>query len=358
MHVLYLRPFLVILLALSGMQVTMSSENAPNPATLNKLISTASSSRRGPALSMALLGAAVLGGGYYLHGKYPSLFRTQTYTETRTTESSEPWTVPGLKQDIKEFFAVEPGDATPTAPQKALESAPEQPAQPWSISRVWSYLNSWPTESSTKSLRTERQISQETKFAPAEKTAAEPEAFASDVAPESQQRPEMETAPTATPDHQTEINNALLLAAKINNYDAVQQALNAGADVNAKSENGITALMYNVLTTKDAGIINLLIQHGADVNTQANDGKTALMFAAEKTMAIPDSERDPIVRTLVEDGHADIAIKDNEGYDAIDYLPQIITRPLVARRKRYLRQENVRQLMAKGLPVEDINVNE
>lgn len=149
----------------------------------------------------------------------------------------------------------------------------------------------------------------------------------------------------------SKLNDELLLAAQLNKYDDVKKALDAGADVNARSKNGLTALMYNVLTanTKIKGeeitkIIRLLIQRGADVNAQDNLGTTALMYAAQRTFPLTTEEPDPLVRTLVDAG-ADINMTDNEGRTALEYLPETVTKLFTAERKRFLRQERVNQLM-------------
>ena len=53
----------------------------------------------------------------------------------------------------------------------------------------------------------------------------------------------------------------------------------AGADVNARDEDGLTPLMYFAeLGNKDA--VKFLIAHGANVNAKEEDGETALMHAA------------------------------------------------------------------------------
>jgi ankyrin repeat protein len=54
-----------------------------------------------------------------------------------------------------------------------------------------------------------------------------------------------------------------------------------GADVNAKTKGGFTALMEAArLDHKE--VAKLLIDNKADVNAKENNGKTALMYAKEK----------------------------------------------------------------------------
>ena len=51
-----------------------------------------------------------------------------------------------------------------------------------------------------------------------------------------------------------------------------------GADINAKNNNGETALMLAALN-KRLEIVRLLIKKGADVNAESNKGHTALKYA-------------------------------------------------------------------------------
>jgi hypothetical protein len=155
-----------------------------------------------------------------------------------------------------------------------------------------------------------------------------------------------------------EKNNALLFAVKKNKFDEVKQLLEEGADPNAMSSNKISALMYSALMARDDKIVKLLIDHGANVNAQDDNGKTALMYATENTLAAlfneNASEPDPIVRTLIARG-ADIDLRDNQGNSVIEYVPEKSAHVATARRKRYLRQERVNQMMRKGLPVEELS---
>jgi len=104
----------------------------------------------------------------------------------------------------------------------------------------------------------------------------------------------------------------LMWAAMLNPDTEVMAVLiNAGADVNAKNNNGFTALMLAAGNSSPEGI-RALAKAGADVNASANNGKTPLMLAA---MLNPNPEA---VMVLLKLG-ADPAIRDNEGKTAIDH---------------------------------------
>jgi len=66
----------------------------------------------------------------------------------------------------------------------------------------------------------------------------------------------------------SEADKALLYAASKGHIEAVKHHLEAGADVNAKHDNGVTPL-HDAVTFGHKEIVELLIAEGASVNTQA-----------------------------------------------------------------------------------------
>jgi len=78
---------------------------------------------------------------------------------------------------------------------------------------------------------------------------------------------------------QEEANKMLLDAVKNFDVKKVEEALNAGADINAKNVYGRTPLTWtSYYSNKD--IVELLIKAGANVNAKDNDGWTALILAS------------------------------------------------------------------------------
>ena len=91
-------------------------------------------------------------------------------------------------------------------------------------------------------------------------------------------------------------------AADEGNIEAVKYHIDAGADVNAKDEEGATPLHY--AATKE--ITELLIANGADVNAKDDDGWTPLYFG----VAVGDKES---VELLIGKG-ADVNAKEVDGW--------------------------------------------
>ncbi len=75
-----------------------------------------------------------------------------------------------------------------------------------------------------------------------------------------------------------------LIASTMFGYDTriecTKALLKKGADVNAKTNGGVTALMFAAIYNNPE-ICRVLIENNADVHAKENDGKTALIRAAE-----------------------------------------------------------------------------
>jgi len=74
-------------------------------------------------------------------------------------------------------------------------------------------------------------------------------------------------------------DNLIRKAVRDGNIEAVKQYLDAGTDVNAKDENGVTPL-HQAAFYGQKEVVELLIAKGADVNAKEEDGWTPLHFAA------------------------------------------------------------------------------
>ena len=103
---------------------------------------------------------------------------------------------------------------------------------------------------------------------------------------------------------------ALIDAAMDGNFEKVKLLIEKGADIDAKDNDGVTALMY-VSRAGDLEIAKYLVENGTDINAKDSDwGYTALIYAAEHGNL-------EIVKYLVEKG-ANVNIKDNHGRTALD----------------------------------------
>ena len=77
---------------------------------------------------------------------------------------------------------------------------------------------------------------------------------------------------------------ALIVAALFDRAEIVKLLCDAGADVNARNEEGETALIWAAMGGK-IEIVKILIDAGADVNAKDNDGCTALWWALDEETA-------------------------------------------------------------------------
>ena len=97
----------------------------------------------------------------------------------------------------------------------------------------------------------------------------------------------------------------LIAASRQGSLKIVKSLIGYGADVNAKNNDGRTALML----TSNLEIAKLLIDNGADVNAKNNDGGTALTRAVYW-------DKLEVAKLLIDNG-ADINAKDSLGHTAL-----------------------------------------
>jgi murein DD-endopeptidase MepM/ murein hydrolase activator NlpD len=98
---------------------------------------------------------------------------------------------------------------------------------------------------------------------------------------------------------------------KTNDVAAVQEAIGAGANVNAQDEYGQTPLMYAASSSTNPDILDALVKAGADINAQTTSGWTALMYAARDSKSL-----DMLIWLM--NAAADPSLKNGEGQSAAD----------------------------------------
>jgi len=99
--------------------------------------------------------------------------------------------------------------------------------------------------------------------------------------------------------------------------EVTQILIDHGANINARDDNGKTALMQ----THDEACLHLLIAHGADINARNAEGRTALIMATDQTWGEGDAAAcdAPWVQVLLRHG-AKVNIQDANGNTALMLL--------------------------------------
>src|SRR5512135_2236528 len=105
-------------------------------------------------------------------------------------------------------------------------------------------------------------------------------------------------------------NTALMRASAGDNFEMVRLLINKGADLNARDNAGYTALMF-ASSKGDLELVTLLIKNGADVNASNNDEETPLMLDSLKGHIA-------ITQLIIKNG-ADVNAKSNKGNTALKH---------------------------------------
>ena len=95
--------------------------------------------------------------------------------------------------------------------------------------------------------------------------------------------------------------------------EKIMELINSSDDINVKGRRGDTVLMLASAFNNNPGIIKALIRDGADVNARNDQGWTALMSA----LANEANSNSQIIKILIEAG-ADVKAKNNRGITARD----------------------------------------
>ena len=101
---------------------------------------------------------------------------------------------------------------------------------------------------------------------------------------------------------------ALIRASKLGHLEVVRSLIEAGADLNLKTEEGWTALMY-ACENDHLEVVKSLVNARADVNVQNQFRQTALMRASRKGYL-------RVVRSLVDSG-VDVNVQSKNGWTAL-----------------------------------------
>ena len=130
------------------------------------------------------------------------------------------------------------------------------------------------------------------------------------------------TKPAPTPKHPIISDYDFIALCKLGNPRSVEEAIKNGTNVNAKDNDGWTALM-RAAWEDHAEVVEVLLKHGADVNAKNNKGMTALMWAAQRGYA-------DVAEVLLKHG-ANVSTKDNNGNTAMKLANNVEVRKLLRR---------------------------
>jgi len=111
-----------------------------------------------------------------------------------------------------------------------------------------------------------------------------------------------------------------------NKLEKVKLLVQKGADINAKSNNGITPLMRAASSYVEYGgsnleMVNFLVQNGANINDKDEDGTTPLMRAIRFGSQFATHDGLDVIQFLVESG-ANVNDKNKSGETPLSLAKQ------------------------------------
>lgn len=106
-------------------------------------------------------------------------------------------------------------------------------------------------------------------------------------------------------------NSALRIAAREERLEDIEKLIKEGADLNSRSETGVTALMYAARNCSPP-VIQLLLREKADVNVRDQDGRGALIYAIKESCLEG-------AKALLQTQGLRWREKDRQGMTALDY---------------------------------------
>jgi ankyrin repeat protein len=131
---------------------------------------------------------------------------------------------------------------------------------------------------------------------------------------------------------QTDLDSALLNAARAGNLESTKDLIDAGADPNADFSNrideqsafgmtitaygGAGSVLIGAASSGNPDALREILKHHPDLETRDREGNTALIAASRDTGKSPESARAECVLLLVDAG-ADVNAKNNDGNTAL-----------------------------------------
>jgi hypothetical protein len=115
-------------------------------------------------------------------------------------------------------------------------------------------------------------------------------------------------------------NHAYVDMCKTRTPEQITALIEAGANVNAKGEDGLTPVMWTAACNSKPDAIAALVKAGADVNAQAKDGSTPLILAELRN---PNPQ---VITALVKAG-ADVNAKNKDGLTPLNFAAMWTDKP-------------------------------